>query len=142
MANPGDGTSVAVKILLDMNLSPAWAPVLNRAGFQCTHWRDIGDVAATDATIMLWARDNGYLVFTHDMDFGTLLATTRAAGPSVLQVRVANPTPEAIGHDVIRLLNLRHDLFVRGVLVTLDKAHARVRVLPLGESKESTDEPG
>jgi len=91
---------------------------------------------------MSWARDNGYLVFTHDMDFGTLLATTRASGPSVLQVRVANPTPDAIGHDVIRLLNLRRDLFSRGVLVTLDKVHARIRVLPLGESNDATDEPG
>ncbi len=131
-----------MKILLDMNLSPAWAPVLNRAGFQCTHWRDVGVATATDATIMSWARDNGYLVFTHDMDFGTLLAMTRASGPSVLQVRVANPTPEAIGHDVIRLLNLRRDLFSRGVLVTLDKARARIRVLPLGESDEVTDESG
>jgi len=78
-------------------------------------------------------------VFTHDMDFGTLLAASRANGPSVLQVRVANPTPDAIGHDVIRLLNLRRDLFSRGVLVTLDKARARIRVLPLGVNSETTD---
>ena len=130
-----------MKILLDMNLSPAWAPVLNQAGFQCRHWRDVGDVAAPDTTVMSWARDHGYIVFTHDLDFGTLLATTGANGPSVLQVRVANPTPDAIGHDVIRLLNLRRDLFNRGVLVTLDKARARVRVLPLGPSNDSS-EPG
>ena len=128
-----------MKILLDMNLSPAWAPVLNQAGFQCTHWRDIGDANAPDATVMSWAYDHGYIVFTHDMDFGTLLAASRANGPSVLQVRVANPTPDAIGHDVIRLLNLRRDLFSRGVLVTLDKARARIRVLPLGVNSETTD---
>lgn len=67
--------------------------------------------------------------------------TTGADGPSVLRVRVANPTPDAIAHDVIRLLNLRRDLFNRGVLVTLDKARARVRVLPLGPSNDSS-EPG
>ena len=26
---------------------------------------------------MAWARDNGHVVFTHDLDFGTLLALTR-----------------------------------------------------------------
>jgi predicted nuclease of predicted toxin-antitoxin system len=131
-----------VKILLDMNLSPAWAPVLNRAGFQCTHWRDVGKVDAPDTVVMTWAREYGYVVFTHDMDFGTLLAATGANGPSVLQVRVANPSPDAIAHDVIRLLNLRRDLFDRGVLVTLDKSRARIRVLPLGETGAKTDEPG
>lgn len=125
-----------------MNLSPAWAPVLNRAGFRCTHWRDVGKVDAPDAVVMTWAREHGYVVFTHDMDFGTLLAATGASGPSVLQVRVANPSPDAIAHDVIRLLNLRRDLFERGVLVTLDKSRARIRVLPLGETGAKTDESG
>lgn len=67
-----------MKVLLDMNLSPAWAPVLNRAGFQCTHWRCVGKVDAPDTVVMSWARDHGYVVFTHDMDFGTLLAATGA----------------------------------------------------------------
>lgn len=130
-----------MKILLDMNLSPAWAPILNRAGFQCKHWRDIGKAGAPDTVVMSWAREHGYVVFTHDMDFGTLLAVTGANGPSVLQVRVANPSPEAIAHDVIRLSSLRRDLFDRGVLVTLDKARARIRVLPLGATSNTTEEP-
>ena len=36
---------------------------------------------------MAWALANGYVVFTHDLDFGTMLALTHATGPSVLQVR-------------------------------------------------------
>ena len=31
---------------------------------------------------MDWALTNGYAVFTHDLDFGTLLALTHATGPS------------------------------------------------------------
>lgn len=34
---------------------------------------------------MAYARANGLVVFTHDLDFGVLLALTRGAGPSVLQ---------------------------------------------------------
>jgi predicted nuclease of predicted toxin-antitoxin system len=131
-----------VKILLDMNLSPAWVPYLTQAGFDCVHWRDVGEVAAPDTVVMSWARDNGYVLFTHDMDYGALLAASRATGPSVLQVRVKNTMPDAIGHDVVRVLNLRGDLFRRGVLVTVDRVRARIRVLPLGGSGDSTDEPG
>jgi hypothetical protein len=31
---------------------------------------------------MAWARENRYVVFTHDLDFGTLLAVTRESGDS------------------------------------------------------------
>ena len=119
-----------------MNLSPAWVPFLTQAGFQCVHWSHIGDAKAPDTAVMSWARENGYVLFTHDMDFGALLAATRALGPSVLQVRVKDTMPDAIGYDVVRVLNLRSDLFQRGVLVTLDKARSRIRVLPLGGGNE------
>jgi predicted nuclease of predicted toxin-antitoxin system len=79
-----------VKILVDMNLSPHWVSFLVRAGFESFHWSTIGDARASDAELMAWARAHGHVVFTHDMDFGALLAATRARGPSVLQARVKN----------------------------------------------------
>jgi predicted nuclease of predicted toxin-antitoxin system len=114
-----------------MNLSPAWVDYLGLAGFPCVHWSAIGDARASDSAIMLWARQHGYVLFTHDMDFGALLAATRATGPSVLQVRVKNPMPAVVGADVVRVLHLRRQDFQRGALVTIDKLRARIRVLPL-----------
>jgi predicted nuclease of predicted toxin-antitoxin system len=113
-----------VKILLDMNLSPDWVPFLGNAGFDTVHWSAVGDPRASDSELMAWARANGYLVFTHDMDFGSLLAATRAKGPSVRQVRVKNTMPSAIGADVVRVLHLRREAIERGALVTIDKANA------------------
>ena len=49
---------------------------------------------------MAWARENGYVVFTHDLDFGTLLALTRDAGPSVIQVRTHEQTMKRIQYLV------------------------------------------
>jgi predicted nuclease of predicted toxin-antitoxin system len=128
-----------VKILLDMNLSPEWVPFLASAGFDAVHWSTVGDPRASDSELMAWARATGCLVFTHDMDFGALLAATRAKGPSVLQVRVKNTMPSAIGADVVRVLHLRREAIERGALVTIDKANARVRVLPIGSGAE--DDP-
>jgi predicted nuclease of predicted toxin-antitoxin system len=131
-----------VRILVDMNLSPEWVPFLEQAGFTCTHWSAVGDPRASDAELMRWARVERYVVFTHDLDFGALLAATRGHGPSVLQVRVKDTMPSTVGADVVRVLNLRREVLERGALVTIDKAHSRVRVLPIGSERDPEDEPG
>jgi len=69
-----------MKVLVDMNLSPQWVEVLQRHGFECTHWIEVGDIHAKDVEITAWARDHGYVVFTHDLDFGAMLALTRSSG--------------------------------------------------------------
>jgi predicted nuclease of predicted toxin-antitoxin system len=118
-------------VLLDMNLSPSWVTFLEQAGFQAVHWSDVGDPRASDEEVMEWARARKCVLFTHDMDFGALLAATRARGPSVLQVRVKDTMPQAIGRDVVRVLRMRRDALERGALVTVDAAHSRVSVLPI-----------
>lgn len=65
-----------MKFVIDVNLSPAWCPVLKSQDWEAVHWREIGDIRAPDSLIMEWARENKHIVFTHDLDFGTLLALT------------------------------------------------------------------
>jgi predicted nuclease of predicted toxin-antitoxin system len=120
-----------VKILIDMNLSPDWASVLHKHGWDALHWSAVGDPRATDRTIMNWALANGYVVFTHDLDFGTLLATTQAMGPSVIQVRTQNVLPTHLETSIVNALRQFESVLETGALVTVDEARARVRVLPL-----------
>lgn len=63
-------------IVLDMNLPPSWVEFLSRHGIEAVHWTDVGDIRASDADIMRWAVENEHVVFTHDLDFSTLLAVT------------------------------------------------------------------
>ncbi len=86
-----------MKILIDMNLSPDWVKVLEQAGWEAVHWSMLGNMRATDDVIMSWARENGYIVFTHDLDFGVLLALTRAESPSVIRVRTQDVFPDVSG---------------------------------------------
>src|SRR4051812_2012276 len=95
---------MSVRILVDMNLSVEWVALLSGGGWPAVHWSAVGDPRATDTTIMAWARANGHVVFTHDLDFGTALALTHATGPSVLQVRGRNVLPEQIGPLVLTAL--------------------------------------
>ena len=119
-----------MKILIDMNLSPRWVAALQAGGWEAVHWSDVGDPTATDRTIMEWADRNGYIVFTHDLDFGALLATTRATGPSVIQVRAQDVLPDHLASTVLAALNQFQDRLEAGALITIDEARARVRILP------------
>jgi predicted nuclease of predicted toxin-antitoxin system len=120
-----------MKLLLDMNLSPVWVRFLEENGFEAIHWSTTGEPTATDAIIMAWARDHGFVVITHDLDFSALLASTEAAGPSVLQVRTQDVLPDAIGSDVVRALRDHRAALDQGAIVSVDELTARVRVLPI-----------
>jgi predicted nuclease of predicted toxin-antitoxin system len=119
-----------MKILIDMNLSPDWVKVLQDAGWEAVHWSTLGDIRATDETIMSFARENGYVVFTHDLDFGVLLALTRAESPSVIQVRTQDVFPDVLGNTLINILKEHHIVLEKGALVTVDEGKSRVRILP------------
>jgi predicted nuclease of predicted toxin-antitoxin system len=75
---------VSVQLVIDMNLSVEWVAELARHGWSAVHWSTVGDPRAEDSAVMGWALANSHVVFTHDLDFGTMLALTHAAGPSVL----------------------------------------------------------
>jgi predicted nuclease of predicted toxin-antitoxin system len=120
-----------MKLLIDMNLSPLWVEFFERNGLYAVHWSRIGDPGATDSTIMEWARSDGYVVFTHDLDFGTILAVTQAGCPSVIQVRTQEVLPEYIGNLVLAGIAQFRDMLEQGALITLNESTARARILPL-----------
>lgn len=122
---------MSLKLLIDMNLSPEWAPALQGHGWEAVHWSDVGDPKATDREIMDWAVVHEYIVITHDLDFGTMLALTHETGPSVLQVRAENILPDHLGEIVIAALNQHESALSSGALVVVDESRSRVRVLPL-----------
>ncbi|MBZ0168005.1 hypothetical protein MELA_02813 [Candidatus Methylomirabilis lanthanidiphila] len=122
---------MSVRVLVDMNLSPDWVPVLQRHGWSAVHWSTVGDPRATDRTIMDWAAANGYIVFTHDLDFGAMLALMCATGPSVLQIRADNVLPDHLEDVVIAALKQHDADLASGALVVVDESKSRVRVLPI-----------
>jgi len=120
-----------VRIVIDMNLSVEWIPLLEQAGWSAIHWTTVGDPRADDATIMAWAASHNYTVFTHDLDFGSALALTHAGKPSVIQLRSQFVLPEHIGPMVLASLKQYEKELSSGALVVIDPAKSRVRVLPL-----------
>ncbi len=114
-----------------MNLSPRWVGVPVDAGIEAAHWSKIGAKNATDAQIMTFAAANEFVVLTHDLDFGSILAATRGNKPSVVQVRGQDVSPDAVGRSVIDALRQMATALDEGCLLTVDPARMRLRVLPL-----------
>jgi predicted nuclease of predicted toxin-antitoxin system len=122
---------VQVKIIIDMSLSPVWVEYFATHGITSQHWSELGPGNAQDRVIMKFARDRGDVVFTHDLDFGNILAVTQALGPSVIQVRTQDPVPITVGDQVVAAIKEHEHYLARGALITIDIEKTRIRILPL-----------
>ena len=80
---------------------------------------------------MAYALANDFVVLTHDLDFGAILAATQGDKPSVVQIRSDNVSPDAIGPQVLTALRQMEADLQEGALLTVDPSRTRLRVLPL-----------
>jgi predicted nuclease of predicted toxin-antitoxin system len=122
---------MTIKVLVDMNLSPEWVSTLTDGGWETVHWSAVGDPRSPDTEIMAWALARGYIVFTHDLDFGAALAVTHAAGPSVLQIRGQDVLPENVAPLIMATLRRYEEQLKAGALAVVEKNRSRIRVLPI-----------
>jgi len=120
-----------MKILIDMNLSPSWARVLNEASIEAVHWSEVGLATTPDPVIMAYAADNKFVILTNDLDFGIALATADTEKPSVVQIRGDDLRPVSIGNQVVLALRQMQSELEEGALITLDSKRTRLRLLPL-----------
>jgi predicted nuclease of predicted toxin-antitoxin system len=120
-----------MRIVIDMNLSPAWVEVMKGAGLDAIHWSQIGEADAADVEIFEWAATRNGVVFTNDLDFGTLLHLTAARKPSVIQIRAEDVRPATMGDCVCAAIIDTADELRQGALVTIDPRKKRVSLLPL-----------
>lgn len=120
-----------MKLLVDMNLSPRWIGMLVDAGIEAAHWSTLGASSAPDSEIMAYAKAHDYVVLTHDLDFGAILAATHGEKPSVVQIRADDVSPDVIGTQVLAALRQMASELAEGALLTVDPNRTRLRVLPL-----------
>jgi predicted nuclease of predicted toxin-antitoxin system len=123
-----------MKILIDMNLSPRWVGVFLDSNIDAIHWSNIGSPNAEDSEIMMYAQANDYTVFTHDLDFSTILAITHNKKPSVIQIRTGDISPTVNFQRVINAIRSAAAEIESGALITIDLNKTRLRILPLTDT--------
>lgn len=119
-----------------MNLSPKWVEFLGEAGFAAEHWSALGLANAPDPELMIYAKANGFVILTHDLDFGAILAASGGDGPSVVQIRADNLSPSVIGEKVVAALTQSQVALNSGALVTIDPKRSRISLLPIGSGND------
>ena len=120
-----------MKRQIDLNRSPLWVGFLGSAGIEAAHWASVGERDALDMDIMAYAVAGDYVVLTHDLDFGAILAATNGTKPSVVQFRAGDLSPDTIGRHLIDALRRMAAELERGALLTIEPGRARMRLLPL-----------
>ncbi len=121
-----------MRLLVDMNLSPDWVPLLAGQGWEARHWSSVGKGNEPDPDLLSWARDHRHVVLTQDLDFSQLLYATNEAGPSVVLLRMDNEFDEAARKHVIAALHQAEEALTIGALLTVSPGRARLRRLPMG----------
>jgi predicted nuclease of predicted toxin-antitoxin system len=121
-----------MRLLIDMNLTPRWVPLLEAHGHVALHWSSVGPPEAKDSQICDYSRQNNYIVLTNDFDFPQILAHTRDAAPSIILMRGQPLTPEFRAASLLGALAVCEEQLMRGAILTLDwTKQPRARLLPL-----------
>ena len=123
-----------MKFLVDVNLTPQWVSAFQKKGYEAVHWASVGAVNSSDREIMKYALERGYIVFTHDLDFGDILASTGGEGPSVIQARISDTTPNTLGPHLFKAIEQFSGKLKKGALITIVPGRMRARILPLKKS--------
>jgi len=114
-----------------MNLSSKLAERLRNAGYDCRHWKEVGDKKAPDTELFDWAKRNGAVVITRDIGFGDILAATNSNAPSVLLDRSDDSYSAMVFPIILRALQQVEEQLQQGAMVVVKENRLRIRMLPL-----------
>lgn len=118
-------------LLADMNISPLTVAALRDAGWDILRVSDRLSKFATDPEILAFARQEGRVILTQDLDFSTLLALGGHNRPSLITLRLSDTDPAQVTARLIQILPQLQERLEQGCAATVDERTLRVRHLPL-----------
>lgn len=77
------------------------------------------------------AKVEGGILLTFDLDFGTLLASSKDQWPSTIIFRLSDQTPDSVTKKLLAILESQRELLEEGCIVIVEDNKFRVRKLPL-----------
>lgn len=120
-----------MKFLLDENISPSLAVLLQELGYEARHVNEIGYNNTPDFQISKFAATSGEIIITHDTDFGTILALTGSERPSVVLFRWKIISAQLVFQFLVSYLPQLAENLTNGALIVVDEQKIRIRKLPL-----------
>ena len=121
-----------IRFLADMNISPRTIEALRQQGWDIVRVSQVMPVDALDSELLDFARKDGRVIVTQDLDFSTLLVLGGHDDPSLITLRLAVSDPEAITRVLLQSLSRIEKAITEGSAVTIEDAAIRIRRLPIG----------
>ena len=120
-----------MRILADMPISPRTVEFLKDLGHEVTHAAELSMALSPDEDIVEFAKSEGLVILTEDLDFAAILAVTRAIEPGVIILRVGNWTREQTEQRLEQALHELNDETLYNSIVMIERNRIRVRRLPI-----------
>jgi len=124
-----------MNFLADMGISPRIVDFLQHLRHTAVHLQQQGLHRLKDPQILEKAREEGFILLTHDLDFGDLLAATGADLPSVVIFRLRNMRPEHVNRYLLKIISQYPEALEDGAIITVTEGRIRMRNLPLGTGR-------
>ena len=121
-----------MRLLADMNISPKTVDALQQQGWDIIRVSEVLATDASDEEILGFAREQGRVVITQDLDFSALLALGGHDRPSLITLRLAISDPETVTRKLLDVLPSLEKVLRKGGVVTVDDVAVRIRRLPIG----------
>lgn len=121
-----------MKLLVDENLSLRVVEHLRDHGYDAVHVLQLELGSTPDDVIIAEAAVADRVMITADTDFGTLLARSGDAWPSVVTLRSSDQlSPEDQADLVVQALQSVGDDLAAGAIATITPSRLRMRRLPI-----------
>jgi len=118
-----------MRLLLDMNISPAVAEALRADGHDVVHCRELGLEAMPDQAVLARAIADVRTLITFDLDFGDIAGSAFGGGSGILLLRLRSPRRPHILDRVRRAIAAAAGPLSKGAIVLVEDARIRVRML-------------
>ena len=120
-----------MRFLADMNISPKTVEVLQRQGWDIIRVSQVLSADASDREVLNFARQEGRILITQDLDFSAILALEGYDRPSLITLRLTISDPEIITRRLLETLPRLEQILQRGCAITVEDVAVRVRKLPI-----------
>jgi len=120
-----------MKFLADMGISPRSVAFLRNLGYEAVHLYELGLERLPDVEILTKARREGYVLLTHDLDFGELIALSGADLLSVVIFRLRSMRPANVNRYLQILVTEHQTSLEKGAIFSVTESRIRVRTLPI-----------
>jgi predicted nuclease of predicted toxin-antitoxin system len=120
-----------MNFLLDVHLSKGLARMLEADGHVCRLVVEVGNPKMDDLDILRLALENGEVIHTHDLDFGTLLAFSKESKPSVVIFRIEKINNKIFYQLLSDYWETIEEPLIKGAIVIIEPTAVRIRDLPI-----------